>query len=398
MKLLVTIVLFLLMAGPLLAIIVSNYSVATNSPISEGSGTWDIDWSFVYNYKTSSGVAVGSHWLLTAAHVADDSFLSTLTINGVPYYQREIIFHHPDDDPAHTNKADLALVRFDKEFPGYYPLYTGDFLESTLGRGGKLISSPASCVMIGYGVTGAVYSTYYTMSASGKGTRRWGSNKIDGAVTVTQDVGGVTGVTYSEGRQILFTSTSTSYEAGVGTGDSGGGTFIKTNGVWKLAGINTLIYGNGTADQYAGNLTVSVPAYYAWATNVMNPTGDLDGDGIPNYWEQQYGTTTGLTVSADNDGDDFTNFEEYLADTNPTNPASFFEMSGFVASTVQTIYFTGSTTRQYQVFYTTNDLAATNVVWIAAHTNRVWGAGTNSAITVTNAQEKAFYRLRVTQP
>jgi hypothetical protein len=141
-----------------------------------------------------------------------------------------------------------------------------------------------------------------------------------------------------------------------------------------------------------------MPDYQSWATNVMNPTGDLDGDGIPNYWEQQYGTTTGLTVSADNDSDDFTNFEEYLADTNPTNAASFFEMSGFMASAVQTVYFTGSTARQYQVFYTTNDLAATNVVWFAAHTNKIAGTGVNSAITVTNTQEKAFYRLRVTQP
>ena len=73
----------LLAAGfvlPASAIVVANYTVATNAPSNEVSGTWDMDWNNVYNYKTSSGVAVGSHWLLTAAHVANDGFSSTLCI------------------------------------------------------------------------------------------------------------------------------------------------------------------------------------------------------------------------------------------------------------------------------------------------------------------------------
>jgi hypothetical protein len=130
----------------------------------------------------------------------------------------------------------------------------------------------------------------------------------------------------------------------------------------------------------------------------MNSTGDLDGDGIPNYWEQQYGTTTGLTASANNDSDGFTNYQEYLADTNPTNSASFFAIDSLVAQADQTVTFIGSTARQYQVFYTTNDLAATNLTWLAAHTNLVRGAGTNSFITVTNTDDKAFYRLKATLP
>lgn len=154
----------------------------------------------------------------------------------------------------------------------------------------------------------------------------------------------------------------------------------------------------GSSTNYTGMFSVSMPAYAAWATNVMNPAGDLDGDGIPNYWEQQYGTTTGLVASADNDSDHFSNLQEYTVDTNPTNAASFFEISGFLASANQTVYFTGSTGRQYQVFYTTNDLASTDLVWIAANTNTVWGFGTNSSITVTNTADKAFYRLRVTVP
>ncbi|MFA7257601.1 MAG: hypothetical protein WC047_08520 [Kiritimatiellales bacterium] len=93
-----------------------------------------------------------------------------------------------------------------------------------------------------------------------------------------------------------------------------------------------------------------------------------------------------------------TGADEYVSDTNPTNAASFFEMDAFSVSTNQKISFNGSTAWQYQLFYTTNDLADANLTWLAAHTNLVWGTGTSSSITVTNINPKAFYRLRVTLP
>jgi len=117
------ILLFLLVAGSVSAIVVADYTVATNPP----TGIWNVNWGYVYNYKNSSAVAVGSHWLLTAAHVADDGGAGTILVDGTNYFQQEIVFHLPSDDPQHTSRADLALVRFDKEFPGYYPLYTGSF-------------------------------------------------------------------------------------------------------------------------------------------------------------------------------------------------------------------------------------------------------------------------------
>ncbi len=377
----------LLISSSASAIVVADYSVATNAP----TGIWNLNWNYVYNYKNSSAVAVGSHWLLTAAHVADDAVDGTISVNGTNYYQQEIVFHAAANDPEHTNRADLALVRFDKEFPGYYQLYTN--------KSFPINSRRLNAVMVGYGVTGTVYSTYYTASAwsdspNGSGIKRWGSQKIDGATTADYGVGGTT--TYNDGIQMLFTSNDTPYEAGAGVFDSGGGTFVTNGGVWKLAGINTVLYGDGVTN--LGTFAVSVPAYETWATNVMNPNGDLNGNGIPNYWEEQYGTITGLVASADNDGDGFSNLQEYIADTNPTNAASFFEIDAFVAQANQTVTFIGSTARQYQVFYTTNNLTGTNLAWIAANTNKIWGAGTNSFITVTNTGEKAFYRLKVNLP
>jgi hypothetical protein len=374
------------------AIVVADYGTATNAP----SGSWNVDWSYVYNYKTSSSVAVGSHWLLTAAHVADDGVSSTVVVNGTNYYQAEIIFHAAADDPAHTNKADLALVRFDKEFPGYYPLYTnGTFPVNQPGPGDDRLNA----VLIGYGSTGAVYSASYSLDLNnaGKGVKRWGSQKVDGASSLDCNVEGTTGMTYNDGINLMFTLSDTTYEAGAGVGDSGGGTFVNEGGTWKLAGINTQLYGT-SATNVTGTFAVSVPAYASWITTVISDSADLDGDGLPNYWEQQYSTTTtGLVASTDSDSDGFSNYQEYVADTNPTNSASFLEMSGFSALTNQTVWFNGSTGREYQVFYTTNDLAGTNLSWTAAN-SPVAGTGTNSSITVTNTEEKAFYRLQATLP
>ena len=135
---------------PAPAIVVSDYTIATNAP----TGAWNVNWDYVYRYKGSSAVAVGSHWLLTAAHVADDTASSTVVVNGTNYIQQEIIFHSASDDTEHANKADLALVRFDKEFPGYYPLYTTKTFPTSY-------SKRLNAVMVGYGVTGTAYSAYY---------------------------------------------------------------------------------------------------------------------------------------------------------------------------------------------------------------------------------------------
>jgi hypothetical protein len=369
-------------------IIVADYAVATNAP----TGSWNVDWTNVYNYQGSSGVAVGSHWLLTAAHVGDDLFSTTLTINGTNYYQQEIVFHSAAHDPAHSNKADLALIRFDKAFPGYYPLFTGTFPTQTFPTDRRRNS-----VLVGFGTTGQVFSTYYQDSQTGNtGTARWGSNKIDYPTSANYDVQGSTGLTFNDGIALLFTLSGTPYEAGVGIRDSGGGVFVNDAGTWKLAGIITSRYGGPT--DLTGTFAVSVPAYAAWITAVTNPAGDLDGDGIPNGWEQRYGSTTGLVASADNDLDGYTNASEYEADTHPLDPASRLAFTGWEAADPLSLDFNGSTGRLYQVFCTTNALTDSPMTWSPVHAPPVPGTGPQSSITVSPPADARFFRLQVTLP
>ena len=54
------------------------------------------------------------------------------------------------------------------------------------------------------------------------------------------------------------------------------------------------------------------------------PCVDLDGNGVCDDWEIAYLGALGTNLNEDSDGDGLTNYQEYLADTNPLDPNSRF--------------------------------------------------------------------------
>jgi len=64
------------------------------------------------------------------------------------------------------------------------------------------------------------------------------------------------------------------------------------------------------------------------------PTADSNGDGIPDGWCQRYGLNpiAPNLANEDPDNDGQSNWQEYLAGTDPTNPASFFHLFGISAA------------------------------------------------------------------
>jgi len=88
---------------------------------------------------------------------------------------------------------------------------------------------------------------------------------------------------------------------------------------------------------------------------------DTDGDGMPDWWEQQYfGGATNGTTSVDNDGDSVNNYSEYVAGTNPGDSNDYFEVSQTAQSTGITLWFPTSTQRLYRIWYANHSIMSTN--------------------------------------
>jgi len=98
----------------------------------------------------------------------------------------------------------------------------------------------------------------------------------------------------------------------------------------------------------------------AWLDEVViTPIGivDSDSDGLPDWWETQYGLNPSVSNSASSDADWMTDLEEYIADTDPTNALSYFTNAQIIKypGDVQTIVVDPtSTARVYQVHWITN--------------------------------------------
>jgi pectate lyase len=81
--------------------------------------------------------------------------------------------------------------------------------------------------------------------------------------------------------------------------------------------INDIRHGTGAVI----NFETDVPMGGRWQTYRSLPAPkDSDGDGIPDYWEEQFGLNKNSAADAmqDRDGDGYTNIEEYVNNTDPT--------------------------------------------------------------------------------
>jgi hypothetical protein len=357
------------------AIAVDDYAVAETNPAAAG---YSLDWDYVYTYRDATAVAVDHYWILTAAHVADDvtsHTKSNLTINGVTYYQQEAIFH-----PS----ADLALVRYDKPFPGYYHLYDGDIYH-TEGSGRNRTTVYDELIMVGFGYAGTVTASSFTSSGTW-GVKRWGTNRGEQTdFEYTMDVGDSSGERTTIYFYVSFELDDTDFEAGGNTFDSGGSYFIEENGEWKVAGINLLR--NGT-DPFVGNYAAQVSEYTDWITSNI-PDYDTDMDGLPDWWELLYGESD---AGADPDEDHFSNYAEWIADTDPNLGSSYLQVTSF--SNGIDVVFSSSTNRMYQI---EQNLHLTNAAWTAA-TGWISGSNLTTSVNLPAVDGNLFYRVRAKLP
>lgn len=119
------------------------------------------------------------------------------------------------------------------------------------------------------------------------------------------------------------------------------------------------------------------------------PANDSDADQLLDSWEQQYfGDLTPLP-NGQSDTDPFTNLEEYIAGTDPTNPASFFAVTNRAAGSV-VLEWTSVAARDY------------TVRWAESLTNDFMQQGptiqypqNSYTDTLHNAASSGFYKVDV---
>ena len=115
------------------------------------------------------------------------------------------------------------------------------------------------------------------------------------------------------------------------------------------------------------------PNNTAFAAFTVTTLLDSDGDGIPDNWETSYNLNpgSGSDRNLDSDGDGLSNYQEYLAGTDPTNALSTLKITLSGVPGLPVVTFPAISNKTYTVQFKDNLNVASwqRLADIAARTN-----------------------------
>jgi len=129
---------------------------------------------------------------------------------------------------------------------------------------------------------------------------------------------------------------------------------------------------------------------------VVSNLQDFDGDSLPNGWETQYGfdPLTSNAPQVNSDSDWMTDFEEFIADTIPTNSASYLPNATIIEPWI--VVNETFTSRIYSLWWST-DLLDDPQVWTIIPTEQT-GTGSVLFFAFTNDFPTMKFRTGVRLP
>jgi len=146
---------------------------------------------------------------------------------------------------------------------------------------------------------------------------------------------------------------------------------------------------------------------FAFALGFRAMPSDWNADGMPNLWADDTGLSTNAQGGAnqDADGDHFSNWKEYVANTDPNNAGDYLRFTQSQASrTGMVVRFPTALNRRYYIWYANTSVV--HGVWGLATTNPISGTGgiyewvdTGVATDPDPVQTtNRFYRIQVDLP
>lgn len=139
-------------------------------------------------------------------------------------------------------------------------------------------------------------------------------------------------------------------------------------------------------------LNANMKAYAIWRL-WCELGADLDRDDIHDEWEERYGGC-GLFDGGTNDcdGDGVTDYEEYVADTVPTNNQSQLRLQGISTSNACELSFPCSTARVYSLEYSSDPCSA---LWSGTPGATNISGEADGTLTLCDTNDAAFRIYRV---